>query len=62
VFDEAKDYGDSQNCEAFFYSAEWRLIHGDAAGAKPMLQKAVSQCPKDKIEPLMARYELVKLP
>lgn len=62
VQDDVKDYGDSQSCEAIFYTAEWRLIHGDTAGAKPMLQKAVSDCPKDKTEPLLAQLELGKLP
>lgn len=62
VLDRVKEYGDSQNCEAVFFIAEWRLIHGDTADAKPMLQKAVSDCPKDNTEALLARLELGKLP
>jgi len=62
VLEDVKSYGDSQNCEAIFYIAEWRLVRGDRAGAKPMLQKAVNDCPKTSVEPLMAQQELGKLP
>ena len=62
VLEDVKSYGDSQNCEAIFYIAEWRLVRGDRAGAKPMIQKAVNDCPKTSVEPLMAQQELGKLP
>lgn len=62
VLDGVKDYGDSENCEAVFFMAEWRLIHGDSAGAKPMLQKVVSDCPKTNLEPMLARRDLGALP
>jgi lipoprotein NlpI len=62
VFDRVKEYGDNENCQAIFFIAEWRLVHADKAGAKAMMQRAVSDCPNDNIEPMLARLELSKLP
>jgi tetratricopeptide (TPR) repeat protein len=62
VLSKVKNYGDSENCEAIFFIAEWRLVHDDAAGAKAMFQKSISDCPKENIEPEIAQLELVKLP
>lgn len=61
VLDRVKEYGESESCDAVFYIAEWRLAHNDTAAAKPMFQKAVSDCPKDNLELLVARMELEKL-
>jgi tetratricopeptide (TPR) repeat protein len=50
-----------RKCEADFYIGEGRLIHGDAAGAKPLLQLAADDCPKQFIEYTAARTELDRL-
>jgi len=62
VLREVKDYGESENCEALFYIAEWRLLHNDPDGGKSLLQKTASDCSSDDMEPLMAKTELGKLP
>jgi lipoprotein NlpI len=49
-------------CEGNFYVAEWRLLHGDKAGAKPLMEKAAGDCPAEYIEQRMAKFELEKLP
>jgi lipoprotein NlpI len=49
-------------CEANFYVAEWRELHGDAAGARPLLQKAAQDCPSEYEEKRMSTLELKKLP
>jgi len=49
-------------CEANFYIAEWRALHGDVTAAKPMMEKAESDCPMNYIERHMAKFELRKLP
>jgi tetratricopeptide (TPR) repeat protein len=48
-------------CQGNFYLGAWRLVHGDAAGAKPLLQKAVDVCEKGNVEERMAVFELKKL-
>jgi lipoprotein NlpI len=62
VLKNVKDYGDGENCEAMFYIAEWRLAHKDMDGGKSLLQRAVSECPRNYVELRMARMELEKLP
>ena len=37
-------------CEADFYFGEWRLLHGDAAAGKPMIEDAAQICPIGFIE------------
>ena len=37
-------------CEADFYFGEWRLLHGDAAGGRPLIEKAARTCPTAFIE------------
>jgi hypothetical protein len=59
--EEAGDL-DGQTCEANFYAGEWRLLHADTPGARAMLQKAATDCPKDYPEYLMAKFEMGKLP
>lgn len=56
--------GESQGstCEANFYLAEWRMVHGDKAGAKPMMEKAIQDCPADFVEARMARLAMKELP
>jgi lipoprotein NlpI len=49
-------------CEANFYVAEWRLLHGDAAAARPLLEKAAQDCPSEYEEKRMSLLELKKLP
>ena len=45
-------------CEANFYIAEWWLAQKDAVSAKPLLEAAVKNCPKNFIEADAARSEL----
>jgi lipoprotein NlpI len=52
---------EGQLCEANFYIAEWRKLHGDATGAKPLMEKAENDCPINYIERHMAKFELRKL-
>jgi lipoprotein NlpI len=49
-------------CEANFYLGEWRDLHGDVAGARPMLQKAAQDCPSGYEEKRMSTLELKRLP
>jgi lipoprotein NlpI len=51
-----------QQCEANFYVAEWLLVHGSGAAAKPLLQTAAGTCPHDFIEWRGATVELARLP
>lgn len=48
----------NQQCEANFYVAEWWLAQKDAASAKPLLQAAAQNCPKNFVEYNDARFEL----
>jgi hypothetical protein len=48
-------------CQGNFFLGEWHLVHGDAGGAKPLLQKAVNACPAGDMERRMAGFELKKL-
>jgi tetratricopeptide (TPR) repeat protein len=51
-----------QVCEANFYLGEWRLLHGDRPGAKPLFQKSASNCPRDFVEWPWALAELSNVP
>jgi hypothetical protein len=51
----------STECQGNLYLGEWRLVHGDAGGAKPFLQKAVNACQAGNIEWRMANFELKKI-
>jgi len=62
VFDNVKNYGEKENCEASFYVAEWRLVHADTPGAKSMFQKSAGDCSIGDMELMMANLELAKLP
>ncbi|HEY4078080.1 MAG TPA: tetratricopeptide repeat protein [Rhizomicrobium sp.] len=55
------DANKGQACDANFYVGEWLLAHGDKSGAKPLLEKAVSECPNSGNEPSMAAFELRKM-
>ena len=48
----------AQQCEADFYVGEWWLAQKNAAAARPLFQKAVSQCPAGFVERGGARNEL----
>jgi tetratricopeptide (TPR) repeat protein len=48
-------------CEGNFYLGEWHLAHGDAGGAKPLLQKARTACTSGDMEWRVAGFELKKL-
>lgn len=37
----------AQLCEAAFYMAQWHLLHGEPVKAKPLLKRAVQDCPYD---------------
>ena len=50
-----------QKCEADFYTAEWWLGRGDVASARPLLHRAVANCPHQFIEFREARIELERL-
>jgi tetratricopeptide (TPR) repeat protein len=50
-----------QKCEADFYLAEWHIVKGDAAAAKPLMQRAAESCPKTFIETGMVKTELARL-
>ena len=50
-----------QKCEADFYSAEWLLGRGDAAGARTLLTSAATNCPHTFVEYRDARIELARL-
>jgi len=54
---DAKVVSDQQ-CEASFYIAEWWLAQKDTVSAKPLLESAVQNCPKNFIEADAARFEL----
>jgi lipoprotein NlpI len=51
-----------QTCEADFYFGDKALAEGDAAGARPLLEKALAGCPADYLELTLAKYELARLP
>lgn len=62
VLKAAKEAGTpGAECEANFYLAEWRLAHGDKVGAKPMMESAATDCPKEFIEYRDARMEMKSL-
>lgn len=63
VMKAVKEAGENEAnlCEANFYLAEWHLVHGDNAGARPLLTHAASDCPRDFMESRMARHELGNL-
>jgi lipoprotein NlpI len=46
-----------QICEANFYVGEWLLQHHDQAGAKPLINKAASDCPTNFIEWMPAQMD-----
>jgi tetratricopeptide (TPR) repeat protein len=48
----------NQQCEANFYIAEWWLAQKDATSAKPLLEAAAQNCPKNFVEYDGARFEL----
>jgi lipoprotein NlpI len=50
-----------QRCEAQFYAGEWKLLHGDKAGAVTTLEAAATTCPKTFIEYKGAKAELKRL-
>ncbi len=50
----------STECQGNFYLGAWRMVHGDAGGAKPLLQKAINACPAGNVEWRMAAFELKK--
>jgi lipoprotein NlpI len=54
--------GRERLCEANFYIGEWRLQHHDTGAARPMLQKAASDCPMTFVEWSPAQSELAGLP
>jgi lipoprotein NlpI len=51
----------SMECQGDFYLGAWRLVHGDAGGAKSLLQKAVKACHAGNVEGRMAAFELKNL-
>ena len=63
VLESMEDYYASQvtECQGNFYLGEWRLVHGDAGGAKPLFQKALSACQVNNTEWRMSSFELKKL-
>jgi lipoprotein NlpI len=63
VFSALEDYYASKTaeCQANFYLGELRMAHGDAAGAKTLLQKAVNVCQAGGMEWRMAKFEMKKL-
>lgn len=56
------DASAGMTCEGNFYVAEWRILHGDKAGGKTLMEKAASDCPAEYVEHRMAKFELEKLP
>lgn len=52
----------NQKCEADFYVGEWHLARKNEAAAKPLLQQAASECPRNFIEYSAAEVELKRLP
>jgi lipoprotein NlpI len=64
---EAAGNGDAmtqkhQDCGASFYIAQWHLLSGRPADAKPLLQSATASCPREFIELRAATVELNRLP
>jgi rhomboid protease GluP len=51
----------AQQCEAQFYVGEWKLLHGDKAGAAAAWQVAMDSCPRGFVERKGARAELKRL-
>ena len=51
----------NEKCEADFYAAEWHLMRGKKADARPGLQAAADTCPKSFYEYLGAVAELERL-
>jgi lipoprotein NlpI len=49
---------DNRLCEADFYGAEWLLMRGEAAAARPALAHAEQSCPRTFIERIGAHAEL----
>jgi tetratricopeptide (TPR) repeat protein len=62
VLDEAKDI-QSPNalCYAYFFTAMWRVVHDDHAGATPLLQTSTEKCVKGSTYWNIARAELGKI-
>ena len=48
-------------CDADFYVGEYNLAHGNAAAAKPLLQRASEKCPFASFERMGATAELMRL-
>jgi tetratricopeptide (TPR) repeat protein len=46
-----------QKCETDFYVGEWLLVHGDNAGAEPLIASAAQQCPRNFVEYGLAQNE-----
>lgn len=46
-----------QKCELAFYLAEWNLARGNSDAAKPLVEKAVNNCPHNFLEYLAAVVE-----
>ena len=53
--------GQGRVCEANFYVGEWLLQHHDPAAARPLIQKAASDCPLNFVEWGPAQSELAQL-
>jgi lipoprotein NlpI len=51
----------NQRCEADFYIGELRLVQGDQAAARQLLERAFAECPDSLIEFEMAPVELKRL-
>ncbi len=50
-----------QVCEVNFYLAQWLLLSNDVKGARPLLEDAAKNCPKDFVEYGAAALELQRL-
>jgi lipoprotein NlpI len=48
-------------CEAQFYIAEWHMLKGNLAEARPAFQTVANTCPKNFIEYQVAVAELKRL-
>ncbi len=48
-------------CDANFYVAEYRLVHGDTAAARPLFQQAEMSCPAAAFERMGATAELSRM-
>jgi lipoprotein NlpI len=50
-----------QVCEVNFYLAEWLLLGNDSKGARPLLEDAARNCPKNFVEYDAAAFELKRI-